>query len=243
MSSTNESRTLPFSFGMRFVMILMTVICIGLVTKTRFDRWSRLYHAANAWIGDSYRQTAGTLLSPTPCPIRMEQADQLQVLEFAVLRMGDRRKRMAALRLLIAFYPQKTHQLLRRALPEQKDPAVLAAMLRIFGLQASTSEATALGEYLDHRHAKVRAAAADAIGCVFSGQLPWSDDYGNDFAKSGQLNTVPPILVTPLLPIAYESSVALPSYLRRRLETMLTRGETRLDREAAGRALQSLPPL
>lgn len=256
-------------FSLRSLLILMTLICIGIVAKQQYD-WYRQRQLIHEWIaplvakaeaanGDVAKYEEDDRAFSWVAPEGMKDNEQVAIFSYGILELDKSVERVATLKLLVESRGIASIPILRDLVRRTKDRELQALIIHLIAMDRNPDDLPQFELLLDNSEPEIRAAAADAIGWV---KQPAYDEpnYIDDTAP-GRSNSLPPISLSLLhgrigaliadLSAGYQSQPPLsederqqkiPQRLRDRLEHMMLGGATRLEREAAARALVGWPP-
>jgi hypothetical protein len=249
-----------FQFSLRTLMAMVALCAIGLFLAQQYY-WYRKKQILREWIDQVLAQDVSNdrqRAKPVPCPIALEDAEQIELLEFGVLNLDSSEHRTGALKLLVERFPAKTLPVLRRMLKRSAEPDFRALQLVLIGLHRDPATVDVVFEFLhDDPSPVVRAAAADAIGLIHCPafrvpltKVGWFDecstvssptlDVGELVGLTGvparkpNLRSIDEHLIDDVYP--------LPDSTREALGRMMLEGATDVERSAAARALLSWPP-
>ena len=253
----------PGSAGISTVcsLLLLMLLCVIALKVHVFLVRQRRMKIAREWVQACLNQKhpAGAWWYPqTPaCPAHLEPPERLIVLRMAVMDLESPHERIAGLKLLLETEPAAALPMLREAVDAERDGEVSAWELRLIGLCRDKESAQRVVVCLADPDARVRAAAADALGLIHCPGygVPQGLGWNGIFA----LGSNPPINLRPLIntvyfkgnsPNVYPSdrhlpgdAIDLPESMRTTLETMMLQGATSDERVAAARALLGWPPV
>jgi len=247
-----------FSFSLRSLLVVTTLICVGIAIKQQYD-WRRKRELIHKWIaplveaaraanGDVRKHQDPERGATKPAEITPEE--ELAVLTFGILESETSEERLAALEVLIESFPDAAFAVIREVLPKSpRDPELQALLLRLLALCAYPDDVPRIALYLDDPAAELRAAAAEAISLIHE---PGFVTGGRPFGLEGyaRSKTLPPIQLWRLGPAPgpireasrYNLSDDVFIRARERIESMMLDGPTELERTAAARALVTWPP-
>ena len=169
----------------------------------------------------------------------LTQDDALCVVRFGITHYSDRRRRTAALALLVEQYPGEVLPLVRELIPRERDRLMRLTMLRLLAMGGKREDLPRFLKLLDSSDADEREVSLDFIGLLGrGGQPPVPQSY------NCAIDSSPPIYATGLLPrgAARDENVSemFPPKLRDRLWGISIHGATPDERAAAAQSLVAL---
>ena len=196
---------------------------------------------------------------------------QLHLLRLGVTALPEARQRTVALNALVALHPEALAAVLVPAAPAEKDPALRAAEVLLLGMTRDPAVVPALRAMLKDSDARVRAAAADALGIVrqptyliaITRASDWVmfdvDRRKTPFGGNAAITfTDPPIVIESLIRLSRYGTThpkvlemdhqmrgdlkEVPAEVRDELMAVMMGGKEPEEREAAARALVAWPP-
>ena len=271
MSESEPQTAMPkpklrwYQYRLRTLLLLALLCAIALKAGLEWQHRRRMEIARNwarACLDQEYpdcgRMERDKPWPPLPaCPAPLDETLRPIILKMAVTQLESPRERIAGLRILLESSSATALAMLREALRDERDPQVKAVELRLVGLYRDATTADMVFHYLDDADARVRAAAADALGLIhcpaypiypfrilwdankFKGDPPidlgsvleWVMDQGKP-RPDRNINDC-------LLPM---NVIELPAAMWAALETMMLDGPSSEERMAAARALLAWPP-
>ncbi len=271
MSESEPQTAMPkpklrwYQYRLRTLLLLALLCAIALKAGLEWQRRRRMEIARNwarACLDQEYpdcgRMDRDKPWPPLPaCPASLDETLRPIILKMAVTQLESPRERIAGLRVLLESSPATALAMLREGLRDERDPQVKAVELRLVGLYRNATSADMVFQHLDDADARVRAAAADALGLIHCPAYPIFPFrfFTNDDAFASD----PPIDLRPLLECVMDQGksppdsrniddclpmnvIELPAAMRAALETMMLDGPSSEERMAAARALLAWPP-
>jgi len=240
-------------FSLRTLLLVVTLAAIGLWGKLQYDEYCKRRLAAQ-WVEPLLAIPAapvvmdpwgGPQLAPMPpWPQLRTDKQQEELLVIGATQLADPKQRMAAVKILVETRRHGAQGTLWRILAMSKDSNIQAAAIHLLALERKPEIADRLLPYLDHKEAEVRAAAAESIGFIFQPAFEIPPGNSGSWSRTAFLNTQPPIDIGNLR--ANETSWTkvqeAPPGIRDRLEAVMLRGASEVERTAAARALVPWPP-
>lgn len=246
-------------FSLRTLMIVVTLVCVGIAGKLKYD-WYRQKSLVAQWVSPiafpadkAQRDGYGDLDIPAK-PAGVEADEEAELLRLGILELDTPQERYSALAILIDSRPGDAVPILRRIVGQCRHPEEQAMLLHVISLLRDPEDIARIEPFLDSKSPLVRAAAAESLGYIH--QPSYAFAHGFQFWGSrARLNTTPPVNVSSLIstgrPFAEDVDFEaleearrqrIPATLRDRLEEMMLEGETTEERTAAARALVAWPP-
>jgi hypothetical protein len=196
---------------------------------------------------------------------------QLELLRLGLTALPDAKQRIVALNAMVALQTEALAGVLTTAAPAEKDPALRAAEVLILGMLRDLAVVPTLRKMLKDDDARVRAAAADALGIIRQPTYPititrainWGMAAGQNEKPPCQGHpaltlTDPPICIDPLISLSRYGTThpkvaeidhaiktdlkEVPAAVRDELVAVMLEGKESVEREAAARALVAWPP-
>ena len=245
-----------YQYSLRSLLILTLLVAIGLKLTLVWTKHRRM-KIAREWVGACLNKkypdfskpeiTWGDWVQPVLCPADLKPPERLIVLRLAARELESPRQRIAGLKLLVETEPAAALPMLRAAVDGEGDGDVRAWELRLIGLCRDKESVDRVVACLGDKDARVRAAAADALGLIHCPgyQVPQGHGWDNFFV----LGSSPPIVLYPLVNTVYfrgrppgvipsdrhvpGDAIELPESMRTTLEAMMLQGVTSEGRIAA----------
>jgi hypothetical protein len=253
-----------YQYSLRSLLILTLLVAIGLKLTVVWTKHRRM-KIAQAWVEACLDQQYPDLNKtpeswdkmpvPAGCPAPLDTPERLIVLRLAATELESPRQRFVGLKLLLETEPAEGLPMLREVLDTERDAEVRAWGLRLLGLCRDKESVDRVFACLADKDARVRAAAADALGLIHCPAYRVPQHYpdvailtSNPPIDAGWLiKTVffkgkPGSGIIPLDRHLPNSVIELPESMRAALETMMLQGATSDERIAAARALVGWPP-
>ena len=254
-----------YQFSLRSLLILTLLVVIGLKITVAWTKHRRM-QIAREWVEACLKKKYPDLIAPTlswsdwasqtACPAHLELPERLIVLRMAVTELETPRQRIAGLKLLLETEMAAALPMLREAEDGERDAEVRTWELRLIGLFRDKKSVDRVAACLADPDARVRAAAADALGLIHCPAYGVPQGYGWD--RLFALGSNPPVDLHRLINAAFfggqppgvipsdrqmpGAAIELPDSMRATLETMMLQGATSDERVAAARALVGWPP-
>ncbi|MBC7852537.1 MAG: HEAT repeat domain-containing protein [Pirellulaceae bacterium] len=257
MPPERKKRRNWLSFSLRSLMILLTLCCLALGGKLKYD-WYQKKWLVEKWVAQLVTlQTAQdpTLISPTnwiAAPAGIKAEDEAGLLQFGILELDTSLERFAALKILVESRKEDSLPLVRELIPKSRHPEMQAMLLHVVSLARDPKDVPRIEPYLRSRLPEVRGAAAEAIGYIHEPSFQLGGNFGL-WSTPSELNTNPSVDVSFLVGAQLRSDEDVispasdrlrrfPAGTRSRLEALMLQGESLEERTAAARALVPWPP-
>lgn len=251
-------RWLRFSFSLRTLLIVMTLVCVGIVAKQQYD-WRRRQQLIHTWIGplvELARAAEGEITrypDDTPQltpPAGLPAEEHVPLLCFGILELESPEERLSALKILVESRGAESLPIIRELIPQCRHGELQATLLHALSLARNADDLPLFEKLLDSPSPVVRGAAAESIGYVKNPAYKTTDTWlyhSPSRTPTIRLSTLPPILVRRAIDAKTLFQIAtshdrVPIALRGRLEAMMLVGSTVDERTAAARALLAWPP-
>jgi hypothetical protein len=246
-------------FSLRTLMIVVTVVCIGIAGKLKYD-WYRKKWLLAQWVAplaepskNAKRDAYGDPIIPSQ-PAGLSADEAAALLKIGILELDTSPERYAALAILIDSRPGEAVPILRRIVGQCRHPDEQAMLLHVISLLRDPEDIPRIEPYLKSKWPQVRAAAAESLGYIHEPSYGVAQGF-QLWGSRARLNTTPAVYVSSLIgtgrpfvdDTAFEAldkarRERIPATLRERLEGVMLTGETVEERTAAARALVAWPP-
>lgn len=246
------------TFSLRSLMILVTLCCLAVGGKLKYD-WHRKKGLVAEWVAPLAKEARNpthtvdlkrTIPNPQDAPGKVNAKDEVDLLKFGILELDTSEERFAALKILVNSRQLESLPILRGLISKSRHPEMQAMLLHLVSLAQDPNDIPRIAEFLKSQNAGLRGAAAESIGFIHEPTYGFPIDWGG--ASHVFLNTAPAIDASRLFNEgggqfvnAAEEQVRqkkIPPGTREPLERMMLHGPTQEERTAAARALVAWPP-
>ena len=259
MATPPKRRLLP-KFGLRTLLLLVTLSVAGLFGRQKWLEYRRLENARQ-WVQsfDDYTRNSYS------CPLPVSEAEQIPILLSGSLYLESEFDRTTCLKILAEQYPTECLDALIQVALRSKDQQTQRIAVHLISLVRDETALVRLAPLAKSNNPLLRAARIDCIGFAHA-PIFREEDNGKQvrytgFGMSAQQPTYvkcdPPIISGRLLTgeppfhfgldknrdSALDKRESVPAHFRVELErTMLANNSAPEERDAAARAIVTWPP-
>ena len=262
MATPPKRRLLP-KFGLRTLLLLVTLSVAGLFGRQKWLEYRRLENARQ-WV----QSFDGSRPNSRHCPLPISAAEQVPTLLSGALHLESEFEKTTCLKLLVERNPTECLEALIQVARRSKDEKVQQTAVHLISLTRDVPTLSRLGPLSKSKDPDVRAARIDCIGFTHAPAILRKDTYEMvrrivqpmDATPAVYIKCDPPILTSPLLRgqsrsfnspfgaysnkvISLDKPLDVPEHFRSELEAiMLADKSAPEERAAAARAIVGWPP-